>query len=243
MNVVNETVATPKHSPRVQRKREAKREQILATAMRLLAEGGIESVTVQRLAKELDYTAGALYRYFPGKDALLAAMQRHSVGALRKHYQIQAEAWATEREARGVDPVTNDLMALMSLAEFYVALSETLPHDTKLINFLLADPRNLISNEDAARIAPAFFGLLSEVALLFDNAAASSALTRGNSGDRAVVFWSALQGTLQLDKLQRFDARIFQPNRLGRQLAQTLLLGWGANAAALDQAIAELDKE
>ncbi len=243
INVVNKTAETTSYSPRVQRKREAKREQILATAMKLLASGGIESVTVQGLAKELDYTAGALYRYFPGKDALLAAMQRHSVATLRKHYDMYNEARAAERVERGIDAQTSDLMALMSLADFYMSLSATLPHDTKLINFLLADPRNLISEEDAARVKPAFFGLLHDVATLFDQASASGALTAGVAPDRGVVFWSALQGTLQLEKLQRYDARIFQPNRLGRQLAKTLLLGWGADPQRLERALTELDKE
>lgn len=209
--------------------------------MSLLAEGGLDAVTVQELARAVDLTAGALYRYFPGKEALLAAMQRHSIEVLEQRWAEHAVDQRAAARERGVTGKAEDLASLLAAAEFYVGLASTLPHHVKLINVLLADPRNLISDDDVGRVAPAFFGLLRRLAELFDRAAASGALSPGSSLDRAMVYWSALQGTLQLDKLQRFDAHLFQPQRLGRQLAQTLLLGWGAGAAPLERAAVALD--
>lgn len=243
INVVNKNTETASHSPRVRRKRRAKQDAILAAAMHLLADGGLEAVTVQRLARELDLTAGALYRYFPGKDALLAAMQRQAVATLRGRYQAFVAERRDDWADRDIAAPIAELMALLSLAEFYVGLAQTLPHEIKLITFMLADPRHLINDEEAARLVPEFFGLLREVTQLFGAAAASGALDDGDGLERSLVLWSGLQGILQLDKLQRFDARVFQIHRLGRQLAQTLLSGWGAKPEQLGEAVAAIDEE
>src|ERR1041384_2918006 len=47
---------------------------ILATAMRLLAKGGDEAVTMRRVAKAVGVTAMAIYHHFPDRDALLGAL-------------------------------------------------------------------------------------------------------------------------------------------------------------------------
>ena len=49
---------------------------ILATAARLFAEHGFTPVTMTRIAEQVGITAGALYRHFPGKQALLEAALR-----------------------------------------------------------------------------------------------------------------------------------------------------------------------
>ena len=64
------------HSPRVERKRQARKRDILRRALTLATTEGDDVLTVGRLAEELDYTPGALYRYFPSKDALVAEVQR-----------------------------------------------------------------------------------------------------------------------------------------------------------------------
>jgi AcrR family transcriptional regulator len=46
-------------------------ERIVATALRLMDEEGIEAVTMRRIASELDVEATALYHHMPNKDAIL----------------------------------------------------------------------------------------------------------------------------------------------------------------------------
>jgi AcrR family transcriptional regulator len=58
-------------SPRVKRKFEQARNEILAVAQRLLLEGGAEAVTLAAVAGELRMTKQALYHYFPSKEALV----------------------------------------------------------------------------------------------------------------------------------------------------------------------------
>ena len=63
---------SPKEPTRRERRRQETIERILDAAMRLMAEQGYEAFTIARLAGDLNYAVGALYRYFKGKDAILA---------------------------------------------------------------------------------------------------------------------------------------------------------------------------
>ena len=56
------------------RKRQERTQRILSTAQTILLNEGLEAVTVHRIARELDLTVGALYRYFPSKQAMLTAL-------------------------------------------------------------------------------------------------------------------------------------------------------------------------
>ena len=59
-----------------ERARLALRQRILAGAMRVFARDGIAAFSIRRVAAEIDYSPGTLYRYFSDKDALLLAMQQ-----------------------------------------------------------------------------------------------------------------------------------------------------------------------
>ena len=47
---------------------------ILDAAMALVIEGGFEGLSMRALARRVELTPGALYRYFDGQDALIAAL-------------------------------------------------------------------------------------------------------------------------------------------------------------------------
>lgn len=62
------------YSPRVQKKRDQARREILEVARDLLKEGGVEAVTLASVAGALDMTKQALYHYFPSKEALTRSL-------------------------------------------------------------------------------------------------------------------------------------------------------------------------
>jgi AcrR family transcriptional regulator len=55
---------------RVQRKRDRRIQEILATAAELFGERGYDAVSLEDVAERLDVTKGSLYYYFPSKDQL-----------------------------------------------------------------------------------------------------------------------------------------------------------------------------
>ncbi len=55
----------------------AREEAIIATALELAEARGVGGVTTAALARNLEFTEAALYRYFPSKGAIIAATLRH----------------------------------------------------------------------------------------------------------------------------------------------------------------------
>jgi len=66
--------STKRPSPRVARKRERSRQEILEAAQSILRNGGVEAVTLASVAGELGLTKPALYHYFPSKEALVRTL-------------------------------------------------------------------------------------------------------------------------------------------------------------------------
>ncbi|MBZ5588455.1 MAG: TetR/AcrR family transcriptional regulator [Acidobacteriia bacterium] len=55
----------------------AREEAIVSAAIELAEANGVAGVTTAALARRLEFTEAALYRYFPGKSAIIAAALRH----------------------------------------------------------------------------------------------------------------------------------------------------------------------
>jgi len=212
---------TRAHSPRVARKRLERQEKIVDTAMRLLGEGGLANVTVGRLATELDLTPGALYRYFPSMDALLAHMQCRAIDALRRRVLDAIE------NAGGV-PLP--LERLRAVANAYLDTSKgDAVHHLSLISQMLAAPHVLISDAMATQTIPKLAELLRAVEALIADAQASGDLSEGSARGRAVQLWAALQGAVALNKLTRFEPTLFSAPAVGRELLENLLVAWSAS--------------
>lgn len=85
-----------------------RREQILATAAELFAARGFHGVSVADIGAACGVSGPALYKHFPGKDALLAEM----LVAISE----QLLAVGRERDAAGADPRS----ALSALVDWHV---------------------------------------------------------------------------------------------------------------------------
>lgn len=227
MNMVQATGAG-----RRSKRREARTADILDAAMKLVADGGLEALTIHRLAEDLGYVPGALYNYFPSKDAIVAALQRRTVDKLHARFRAaQANPIPGHLDARG-----QALARLLGASQFYLDLPRHAPEEFRLIGLLLGDPRPLVADADAQRVAGAFGAFLADVGALFAGAASAGALAGGDASARTLVLWASLHGLCQLDKLARFDAARFDVQRLGATSVTALLLGWGADAIALERA-------
>lgn len=66
---------TPRKRPR-QKRSEATVETILDGAARILETGGLEAFNTNAVASRAGVSVGSLYQYFPGKDAVMAALVR-----------------------------------------------------------------------------------------------------------------------------------------------------------------------
>jgi AcrR family transcriptional regulator len=67
------TMVTIKNTPRRERKKNAVRSNIIATAIDLFAKHGIANVTVEQIAEAADIGKGTIYNYFDTKEDIVVA--------------------------------------------------------------------------------------------------------------------------------------------------------------------------
>ena len=227
-----------------EKRREATIERIVEQAMHLLETEGFEALTIQRLAKELSYAVGALYRYFRSKDALLVALLGRVMDRMGEDMTAGLE-WVDrergEQLAAAGEPADKPLtpreglLRLIVVSNVYVGFAQGRPTEYGLISTLIGDPREFLATEAAAPIVPALVRLQLMLVSVIDDAVEAGALTSGNARERGVILWSAMQGVLQLRKLGRFGVAGVELDRLAPIALRTLLMGWGADAGLIEE--------
>ncbi|MAG34370.1 MAG: hypothetical protein CL908_26135 [Deltaproteobacteria bacterium] len=74
-------------------------EEILASAVAVFRSDGLEALTLRALAGRMGWTPAALYRYFDGKDALIAALRARGFAILREGLRSARSGAADPRDA------------------------------------------------------------------------------------------------------------------------------------------------
>jgi AcrR family transcriptional regulator len=217
-----------------QRRRQAAADQIIDAALQLLATEGYEALTITRIADVLGYAAAALYRYFPSKHALFVGVQIRVLETVRNDLQAAlGRIDAHIERARSLDVGEASLLRLFSAALAHRGVAMQRPSFFALLSLSLSDPRELVPTEIGRQVVPALGALNGEFARLLGQASEARALDPGDPVERAVLFWSAHQGILQLRKLERFSVPGLDFGALTYQVTAALLRGWGADDARL----------
>ncbi len=215
------------------RRRDANHLRILEAAMALVAEGGLEALSMARLAEAADYTPGALYRYFPNKDALLAAL----VG------QVLDELQVFLMNAEGALKAPSPLARIFALAHGYRRFGRTKPHAFGFLASTIAEPRVLLDTSRAAPVAERAITVLELLAQALNDAVKEGALEPAPDDgelERTIILFAQLQGLLQLQKQARFSQQLVSLSPLVTQAVRALLLGWGAARREVDAAFHSL---
>ncbi|MEE2830443.1 MAG: TetR/AcrR family transcriptional regulator [Myxococcota bacterium] len=212
---------------RIERRRAARTDELVEATLELVLEEGLAGLTVQRLASRMDWSVGALYRYFPGKDALLAETQRRVLTKL--HQDILDDVAA-------IGMADEPLAGVLSITRRFRRFALEEPARFHLVSAVLADPRPLVSNEYVGQVAEVLRSLLATVDQQLEGAALAGQLDVGDASKRTVLLWAGLHGLLQFAKLGRLEARLRQTTVLAETLADDLLRSWGASPEALAEA-------
>jgi AcrR family transcriptional regulator len=209
--------------------------------MGILLDQGVDALTMRGLADSLDLTAGALYRYFPSKGAILTSLGHRAISRIS---ETTHEEELRARESQGSDQSEVDSLHLViARAWAYWQLCKNEPGTWRLINLLLADPRKLIPEGDEhADFMATVFSQITRMAALLDDATGLGALDSKQPGvARAIAVLSALNGSMLLIKLSEASPVAFDPSQTLQLMLGSLLKGWGANPAALKMAWARFD--
>ncbi len=225
-------------APRV-RRRAARTTQILELAMRQVETQGLEGLTLQAIARDLDYTVPALYRYFASKDALVAELQRRVVSLLdQKLSEVEArtESWLGQ-QSREDQKRFGPLAPIAATGLFYAGLTRSAPQAFGLLAASLGDPRHLIDDAQANAVVATALPMFDRLAHSIEMAVEARQLDPGDTPDRVLILWSSLHGVAQLAKLERLAPGRLDSQRLCDSLLKALMIGWGADAKLIEQLI------
>ena len=106
----------------------------------------------------------------------------------------------------------------------------------------MGDPRPLLGDETVMEMNELLGPLLGRLAAIFADAETHGALRPGSPDERVHLFWIAVHGIVQSQKLRRFDPGPDKTPRLVGEICETLLLGWGAPPDLVEQAADHLER-
>lgn len=225
------------------RRREARIDDILDRATALVVEGGLEALTLQRLAVELGLATSAVYRYFASKTELMVALQVRAIAGLAEDVaQAMAAVDAVSADA------TKAAARARALARPWAALVVFLegpvrtPARHKLIDAFLSGPEAQLDGAALAEVEAVLAPLLSRVASAWTAAATAGALEAGDGELRTRVVWAAAHGLHHLRRRDRIEPRARRSDRLAREMIETHLRGWGARPEDITAARALVER-
>ena len=219
-------------SPRRLRTRQRKESAIIAVAMRLVEEDGIEAVTVGRIAEAMDWSVGTMYRYFPSKDDLFGALHTRILSEYGQALTLHLANFNT-------DPIASIVECVRYSVQWFLGR----PDQWALIGMGLAHPKTLMDDVAAQPMVIEAVHVVGIAAKPIDQAAASGLLNAGDPTIRALVLWAHVQGVLQMRKLTRFPTVGLDIDAILHAGIGAILLGWGAPQAAVDRALANQWKD
>jgi AcrR family transcriptional regulator len=201
---------------RRQRKRLERIDAILAAASGLVRQDGLDGLTMQSLAAEMDASVGAVYRYFPGKQALLTGLQVKAVRALSELLEQRVQ---TSR-----DPLERVELAFGSWRAF--ALAE--PSLFALVDRSLSDPRRVLDEQQAAQVRATIEPVLQRCAGLLQDAVQSGRLAPGDADLRAHALWAGVRGAHHFRKQRQGPSA----DAVEAELIRALLKGWHGDCSS-----------
>lgn len=199
---------------RRQRQRARRALHFLDAAQQVLEEEGSEGLTIARVAEQADAAVGTLYRYFDGKDGLLAALQVRAIQAFGDHL--------AERMSAPEAPLDK----LRAGARAWRSFAEEEPSMFSLLDASLSDPDPSLTVEAARAVEEALQPVLGRLERAFEQAVASGQLREGSPALRTRVLWATVHGTAHFRKRDRLGGPTSKAVSL--EAIEALLRGWAA---------------
>lgn len=181
--------------------------------MEMVVEGGIDALTMPGLAKRAGVAVGGIYRYFAGKQELMAGLQLHAIR--------QLDDWMVEQgEQRGAEGAAH---LVISVADFAVEN----PTSYLLLEMGVSSPRRILDDEAQAQVQTAVDPLIARVADLLDEAAHEGELRSGDAIQRTHALWGLVVGCLHNRKNDaRMKNRAWQSRTVLECGVRGMINGW-----------------
>jgi AcrR family transcriptional regulator len=213
-------------------RRAFRRDEILQAALTLVEEGGLDAVTTTELAKRTGAALGALYRFFPSKAAVIAALQEQAIAALSA--DIVTATTTAAAAAASAGRRVQSLAALLAIADVVFGEPRTHPPRFRLVDEALSRVEAVHADEDAVALEAALRPLLAlaherVVAFAVDDPTRIDSARRDELERFSFALWAALHGLTHFIKRDRLVPPGHRSARVATTTVRLLLRGLGAD--------------
>ncbi len=181
---------------------------LLAETAAMIAEGGVDSVTMRELSRRLGVSRAAPYRHYPDKSTLLVAVGTAGFGQLANRLR----STAADEPRAGIERIRR-------MGEEYVRFAIDNPSHYRLMY-----GKEALTREDLPELREAADTLFSLLVDVIRAQQRSGGIKRGDPEVLAYVAWSAVHGLSSL-LIERQIVAAIDVDVLIRQTTRTLLDG------------------
>jgi AcrR family transcriptional regulator len=213
--------------------------QILAVATELVLELGLGGLTMSALARRMNTVVSGLYRYFDSLESVFVALQ---IRAIAQYEQTLREALIQIDDYLGrASKYTSEQAALIRIVAVfgrYLKMEKSHPADQALVDAFLSAPAAVLQDDFAQSMNQEMEKILRLCASTLDLGVEAGAIDPGDNRQRSHVVWAGLHGLEHFRKRDRIQPRSLKIRQLEQSLMTSLLIGFGARADDVAEALA-----
>lgn len=175
---------------RREREKEARKRQILAAARQLLFKKGIQSTSINQIARTAELGVGTIYFYYQSKEEIFYSLQEEGLDILFREIDAIGRAKTKPDEK------------LRQTGMSYLRFSGEHKDYFDIINYFLATPSVILGSELKQQIDRKGSHILDLIAGFIRTGISDGIFRPVDSKKYAVMFWGALHGLTQFKKLE-----------------------------------------
>jgi AcrR family transcriptional regulator len=172
------------------REKEARKGQILAAARKLLLKNGLQSTSINQIARMAELGVGTIYFYYQSKEEIFYSLQDEGLNILLREIDT----------IRRADTAPDEKLRETGMA--YLRFSSEQKDYFDIINYFLATPTVILGAELKAQIDHKGSRILKLIDGFIREGISDGMFRPVDSNKVAVMFWGALHGLTQFKKLE-----------------------------------------
>ena len=176
-------------------RREQRKQTVLQCAATLLSEHTAESLKMSELAQQMGCSVGGLYRYYPSKEAIFAALQLEALTQLQHTLESDIQSHLG----------TSGLLsweAVETLFDAWTHFELQSPTLANVLNRFAWRNESILSVEEQRQVGAKVMEIVDILKDTLQRLSDHNVLSQGNAEVRAYTLWGMVFGLLQLKRRQ-----------------------------------------
>ena len=182
-------------SKRAQRK-SAQQQLVRTSTAELLCKSTPDEIKMTDIARSMGASVGGLYRYYPSKESIFAALQLEAIDALFESMQQQIER-QIEADGRPSWPLIEVIF------DSWQTFETSSPALARTLNRFAWRPDPILTRQDQDKVGERVFQVIGLIEHTLNSLANGSVISGGDQRLRAYTLWGMVFGYLQLRQRQR----------------------------------------